>query len=168
MHAQDKRLKKSKSLSVFTPSGAFTDFISKPSRICAGEKTIRESSNMKNTIRTIASLAGIAMMTTGAAKAADMASGDDIRAQVSGKTVQGSMLRDTFQKYSEFYMEDGTIKGDGYGGKWTIEGDTMCFAYGDTSSGCWAASIEGPAIIFFKDGKVDGVGVAKAGNGNNY
>jgi hypothetical protein len=123
---------------------------------------------MKNTIRTITSLTGIAMMTAGTAYAADMASGDDIRAQVSDSTVQGSMLRDKFQKYSEFYMADGTIKGDGYGGKWSIEGDTMCFEYGGASSGCWAASIEGPALIFYKDGKVDGVGVAKAGNGNNY
>jgi hypothetical protein len=123
---------------------------------------------MKNKIRTIASLIGITMITAGAAHAADMASGEDIRASVSGKTIQGSMLRDTFQKWSEFYMEDGTIKGDGYDGKWSIEGDTMCFEYGGASSGCWAASIEGPAIIFFKDGKVDGAGVAKSGNGNNY
>jgi hypothetical protein len=102
------------------------------------------------------------------ASAAEMASGEEIRAHVSGNTVQGSMLRDTFQKYSEFYMGDGTIRGDGYTGKWSISGDTMCFEYGGESSGCWGASIEGAAIIWWKDGAVDGAAVANAGNGNEY
>ena len=97
-----------------------------------------------------------------------MATGEEIKALVSGSTIQGSMLVDEYQKYSEFYMADGTIKGDGYDGKWSIEGDTMCFEYGGNSSGCWAAKIEGPAIIWLKDGKVDGAAVAKTGNGNNY
>lgn len=65
-------------------------------------------------------------------------------------------------------MEDGTIKADGYVGKWSIDGDTMCFEYGGNSSGCWAASIEGAAVIWWKDGQVDGAAVAKSGNGNDY
>ena len=98
----------------------------------------------------------IGAFTAGSALAADKASGEDIRNLVSGSTVQGSMLVEKYQKYSEFYMADGTIRGDGYTGKWSIEGDTMCFSYGGTSSGCWAATIEGPAVIWWKDGAVDG------------
>ncbi len=104
----------------------------------------------------------------GMAAAGQKATGDEIKAFVSGKTVQGSMLVDEYQKYSEFYMPDGTIKGDGYTGKWSISDDSMCFAYGGESSGCWQATIEGPAIIWWKDGAVDGAAVGKEGNGNGY
>ena len=97
-----------------------------------------------------------------------MASGAQIKEFVSDKTVQGSMLTDTYQKYSEFYMADGTIRGDGYTGKWSISGDSMCFEYGGDLAGCWQASLEGPAVIWWKDGVVDGAAVAKSGNGNRY
>ena len=118
--------------------------------------------------RVITAMFAVAALTATSAHAKNMATGEEIRKLVSGSTVQGSMLVDKYQKYSEYYMADGTIKGDGYNGKWTIEGDTMCFAYGGNSSGCWAASIEGPAIIWWKDGAVDGAAVARPGNGNNY
>ena len=44
--------------------------------------------------------------------ALDLATGDAIKAAVSGNTIQGSMT--SSGPYAEFYAEDGTVKGDGY------------------------------------------------------
>lgn len=123
---------------------------------------------MKRKSSALLALFAVLSLSAGAAHAGGLATGAQIKTFVSGSTVQGSMLVDKFQKYSEFYMVDGTIKGDGYEGKWAIVDDTMCFEYGGTSSGCWGAKIDGPAIIWLKDGEVDGAAVAKTGNGNNY
>ena len=50
-------------------------------------------------------------------------------------TVQGNM--DATGAYAEFYDADGTIKAADYTGEWSIEGDTMCFAYTETPTECW-------------------------------
>lgn len=93
------------------------------------------------------------------------ATGDQIRAAVSGNTVQGSMS--ATGAYTEFYAADGTIKGQGYAGTWTIEGDTMCFAYGEAPE-CWQAAIAGDQITWIKDGATGGTGTIVAGNPNNW
>jgi hypothetical protein len=69
--------------------------------------------------------------------------------------------------YTEFYAADGTIKGDGYTGTWTVEGDQMCFNYGEGAS-CWSARLSGETVTWVKDGKDDGTGTLIAGNVNNY
>ena len=99
------------------------------------------------------------------ALAADLASGDQITAAISGNTVQGSMI--DAGAYTEFYDADGSIKGEGYGGKWTVEGDEMCFDYGEGAS-CWGVRIDGDMVTWVKDGKDDGTGTIVAGNPNNY
>lgn len=100
----------------------------------------------------------------GSANAA-MASGEEIKAAVSDKTLQGSMLKDTF---AEYYAPDGSIRGKNYTGKWRATEDAMCFQYGDKPEGCWQIELNGPALTLFKDGKVDGNGILVDGNPNNF
>jgi len=98
------------------------------------------------------------------AQAEGQASGDDIRALLSGNTLQGSSLKSA---YSEYYDPDGTLRGDGYAGSWKIEGDMGCMDYGKGYQ-CWTGYIDGAATIWYKDGKVDAAGVMITGNPNNF
>lgn len=92
-------------------------------------------------------------------------SGDAIKAAVEGNTIQGGMADGT--AYTEFYEAGGAIKAEGYGGTWAIEGDTMCFDYGEGAT-CWGARIEGDQVTWIVDGKDDGTGTIVAGNPNNF
>jgi hypothetical protein len=94
-----------------------------------------------------------------------LATGDEIAAAISGNTVQGSMSASG--AYTEFYAADGTIKGSGYAGTWTVEGDAMCFDYGEGKD-CWGVRIAGEAVTWVKDGADGGTGSVVAGNPNNF
>lgn len=106
----------------------------------------------------IASLAGPVHAET-------LAASHQIVAAIAGNTVQGSMSASG--AYTEFYAADGTIKGDGYTGKWMIEGDGMCFFYGENWD-CWGVRLDGSSVTWVKDGKDGGTGTIVAGNPNNY
>ena len=97
--------------------------------------------------------------------AGQMATDAEIVSAVSGKSLQGSMLKNTF---AEYYAPDGTIKGKGYSGKWRVANNAMCFQYGDKPEGCWELELNGPSMILFKDGKVDGNGILVEGNPHNF
>ncbi len=101
-----------------------------------------------------------------AASSAFAATGSEIRAAVSGNTVQGNM--DSSGAYAEFYGADGTIKGDGYTGTWTVEGDTMCFAYPETPKECWSVEVNGDQVRWIKDGASQGTGTILKGNANGF
>jgi hypothetical protein len=88
-----------------------------------------------------------------AAMAQDLATGAEISAAITGNTVQGSMSASG--AYTEFYAADGAIKANGYTGTWTVEGDAMCFDYGEGKD-CWGVRIDG------------GTGTIVAGNPNNF
>jgi len=92
--------------------------------------------------------------------------GEAIRAAVSGNTVQGNMLDSG--AYSEFYAADGTIKGEGYTGTWTIERDAMCFDYGEEEAACWQIRLDGEQITWVQDGADLGDGTILPGNPNNF
>jgi len=110
------------------------------------------------------SIAALATQTA-TSQAGDMSSKDEIMAAVSDKTYQGSMLKDAFVEY---YDPDGTIRGEGYSGKWRVEEGTMCFQYGDGAERCFAVEVNGPAMTMYKDGKVDGNGILIEGNPNKF
>lgn len=116
---------------------------------------------------TLASLLGAALVvgTSVVAHAEGMATGDQIRATLSGNTLQGSGSKSA---YVEYYDPDGTIRGKDYTGKWSVKGDTGCMAYGDGAESCWTAYIDGAAAIWYKDGKVDATGMSIPGNPNNF
>lgn len=99
------------------------------------------------------------------ATAGELAKGDQISDTVSGKTYQGSMLKDSFVEY---YDADGTIRGGDYKGTWRVTENAMCFTYGDNPEKCWGLEINGPAVTLYKDGKVDGTGILIDGNPNNF
>jgi hypothetical protein len=100
-----------------------------------------------------------------AAQAQDLATGAAITAAISGNTVQGSMTASG--AYTEFYAADGTIRGQGYTGTWTVEGDAMCFDYGEGKD-CWNVRIDGEAVTWVQDGADGGTGTIVAGNPNNF
>lgn len=102
---------------------------------------------------------------TGAAMAQDLANGAAISAAISGNTVQGSMSASG--AYTEFYAADGMIKGQGYTGTWTVEGDAMCFDYGEGKD-CWGVRIDGESVTWVKDGADGGTGTIVAGNPNGF
>jgi hypothetical protein len=104
----------------------------------------------------------------GNALAAQTLSGAEIQGLVAGNTVQGSMQDSG--AYSEFYQADGTIKGKDYTGKWTVEGDTMCFVYKpEDPKMCWSVSVTNGEISWVNaGGKVDGTGTLVKGNPNNF
>ncbi|MSP84070.1 MAG: hypothetical protein EXQ94_14475 [Alphaproteobacteria bacterium] len=63
-------------------------------------------------------------------------SGADITTLIGDTTITGTMLPDV--AYSEYYGADGMIKAgtgaDAYTGTWSVNGDMMCFDYGDPAT----------------------------------
>jgi hypothetical protein len=103
------------------------------------------------------------LASVGAAHAA--ATGDQIRAAISDSTVQGNM---TGGPYAEYYAPDGTIKGKDYTGRWSIEGDAMCFAYQGTPKECWNVELSGDQVRWIKNGASQGTGTIVKGNANGF
>ena len=100
-------------------------------------------------------------------KAGESLTAADITAAVSDHTYQGSMTK-AASAFSEYYQPDGIIKGKGYSGKWRVVDGAMCFQYGDKPETCWNVEINGPSMVMFKDGKVDGNGMLIKGNAHNF
>ncbi|MGF1447389.1 MAG: hypothetical protein ACFBRM_14490 [Pikeienuella sp.] len=91
--------------------------------------------------------------------------GDEIRALVSDNTVEGSMF--SSGRYTEFYAADGTIRGEGYTGAWTVEADAMCFDYGEGPD-CWQVGGSAEELFWIQNGEVGGTGAVVAGNPNDF
>lgn len=117
-------------------------------------------------MKTFLTAAVLLLAAAGVAEAGSTATGDQIKAAIAGNTVQGSML--TSGAYTEFYGADGVIKGKDYTGKWRINGDAMCFTYGQDPEGCYTVRIDGDQVTWVKDGKDDGTGTIVKGNPNNF
>lgn len=94
-----------------------------------------------------------------------LATGDQITAAVAGNTVHGNMLDSGV--YTEFYQADGVIKGADYSAKWSIDGDKMCFDYGQGAD-CWSVRLDGASVTWIKDGAEKGTGTIVSGNPNNF
>lgn len=101
-----------------------------------------------------------------AATPALAATGDEIRAALSGNTVHGNM--DSSGAYAEFYAADGTIRGQGYTGRWSVEGDAMCFEYQGTPKDCWNVELSGDQLRWLKGGASLGSGTILPGNANGF
>jgi hypothetical protein len=100
-------------------------------------------------------------LAAGAAWAVDPIDGTAIRALVAGSTISGTML-DT-GAYAEFYAENGEIRGAGYTGSWKVEGDAMCFDYGQGPA-CWQVGHAGEEVVWLRDGEPAGAGRIERGN----
>ncbi|MGF1503278.1 MAG: hypothetical protein ACFBSD_15840 [Paracoccaceae bacterium] len=100
-----------------------------------------------------------------AAQTPEPLAGAEIRTIVSGNTVEGSMLASG--RYTEFYAEDGTIRGDGYQAAWSIDGDAMCFDYGEGPD-CWQMGRAEDEVVWIQDGEVGGTGRVVEGNPNDF
>jgi hypothetical protein len=93
------------------------------------------------------------------------ATGDQIRAAISDSTVQGNMVSGP---YAEYYAPDGTIRGKDYTGQWSVEGDSMCFAYQSTPKECWNVELNGDQVRWIKNGASQGTGTIVRGNANGF
>ncbi len=92
--------------------------------------------------------------------------GAQITATVAGNTIEGTMVETG--RYTEFYDADGTIKGADYVGAWSVEGDTMCFQYGEEAPDCWSVGKAGDEVVWIKDGETLGTGRVVSGNPNGF
>jgi hypothetical protein len=117
-------------------------------------------------MKAILGAAALLVAMSGSVLAGAVATGDQINAAISGNTVQGSMV--AAGAYTEFYGADGVIKGKDYSGKWRVNGDTMCFQYGQDPEACWQVKLDGNQVTWVKDGKDDGTGTIVKGNPNNF
>ena len=97
----------------------------------------------------------------------DAPTADEVTAAVSDHTYQGSMSI-AGSGFAEYYAPDGTIKADGYAGKWRAEDGTMCFQYGDKPERCFGVRFNGPSMEMYKDGTLDGNGMLIEGNANSF
>lgn len=92
--------------------------------------------------------------------------GAQIAATIAGKTVQGNP--DEGEGYAEYHAADGTLRGDGYVGAWSVEGDSLCFAYSGEPAGCVGVRLNGESIAWIVDGVVTGTATMVEGNVNGY
>jgi hypothetical protein len=113
-------------------------------------------------ISSLALLATISMTFAGSAL-----SGDKIKTMMSDVTVEGKM--NDGSSYSEFYQADGAIKGKDYTGRWTLEGDSMCFVYSSAPQKmCYQVGENASGIDWIQNGKVEGTGSVIKGNVKGY
>ena len=113
----------------------------------------------------IAGIAALALATV--AWAEEKPKAEEISKAVSDHSYQGSMSK-AGSVFSEYYAPDGTIKAEGYAGKWRAEDGAMCFQYGDSPERCFAVTIDGPSMVMYKEGKIDGNGMLIPGNPNGF
>ena len=99
------------------------------------------------------------------ATAAELATSTEIMDMIIGNTVEGGMSDGA--AYAEFYSKDGAIKADGYTGKWSFDGDAMCFDYGEGAD-CFTVSIDGEEVMWMVDGEQAGTGTISSGNPNEF
>ena len=93
--------------------------------------------------------------------------GDEIRAELVGNSYRGRL--DNGTAYMEYLHPGGRVRAEGYFGRWTISGDTLCFDYdrGTADDGCWGVALSGNEITWLTGGKADGTATLIAGNPNN-
>jgi hypothetical protein len=98
--------------------------------------------------------------------AAEILSGDQIWSALAGNTVEGAM--EATGAYVEFYDPAGVVRGKDYQGRWTIEGNSMCFEYTGSPKECWQVGRDNGAIEWLQGGEVYGMGRLVPGNPNGF
>lgn len=129
----------------------------------AGIETMSERMmQLRTMVALTAFVAMVALLMPPTGTAGDAPMAGEIRAAVSDHTYQGSMSEGG-SGFAEYYAPDGTIRGDGYTGEWTVKDGTMCFDYGE-GPWCFEVMIDGPSMVMYKGGKIDGNGMLIEGN----
>lgn len=117
----------------------------------------------RETISLVAALFAAVFLLPLGASAGKAPSAEEVSAAVSDHTYQGSMSSGG-SGFAEYYAPDGTIRGEGYSGEWRVEDGAMCFKYGDKPESCFEVRIDGPSMVMYKDGEIDGNGMLIEGN----
>lgn len=110
-------------------------------------------------MKTTLILAGIAALALSPGLAQASSTGAEIKAALVGNTFQGGMGGGA---YAGYFAPDGAYKDASGGGKYTIEGDAVCYPGSDF--GCYGATISGDKLEWTKDGKSEGTGTILKGN----
>lgn len=111
-------------------------------------------------------LSVIALCLASPALADTLATAEQIRAAISGNTVQGSMT--ISGAYTEFYAADGAIRAKDYLGSWDIEEDQMCFDYGEDDDACFSLRLAGDQVTWVTELGDEGTGTILPGNPNGF
>ncbi len=119
-----------------------------------------------NSIRKLAAVGAVLSVPFAPAFAQDAPTADEISAAVSDHTYQGSMSSGG-SGFSEYYAADGSIRGSDYTGKWHTKDGIMCFNYGEDDR-CFGITLDGPSMVMYKDGEIDGNGMLVPGNPQNF
>ncbi len=93
---------------------------------------------------------------------ARMASSTELSEAIVGNTLQGALQGEA--QFSEYYTVDGDVRGDGYVGTWSVEGDHLCHQIMPNPKSCWQLEITGSDVKIFKDGKHRGGATILSGN----
>jgi hypothetical protein len=112
--------------------------------------------------------AALMLAATPALAGGEVASGAELSAAVSGKTIQGSMK--TSGNYTEYYAPDGTLKGKGYTGTWRVDDQNrLCVKYDtEMSESCWHGRVESNNVTWVRDGREDGGGAISDGDAGGF
>ncbi len=105
------------------------------------------------------SILAAVMMIAVADAASAMSTAEEISAALVGNTFQGGMGG---SDYASYFAADGTYRDKDGGGKYTIDGDGVC--YPGTDFGCYQATVSGDQLEWFKDGKSQGKGAILKGD----
>lgn len=100
-----------------------------------------------------------------AALAEEALGGAAILVAIAGNTVSGSMADG--MACAEAYDADGTIRAADYTGAWSVEGDAMCFDYGEGAT-CWGVAIAGDRVTWIGENGPEGTGTLVPGNPNGF
>ncbi|MGL4320915.1 MAG: hypothetical protein ACRCS3_08635 [Paracoccaceae bacterium] len=100
------------------------------------------------------------------AMAQDLATGDQIKAALTGNTVIGSMVASG--AYTEFYAADGKIRAADYEGVWSVRENAMCFSYGGADPTCWNVRLQGDQVTWVSGDADEGTGTILPGNPNGW
>ena len=124
-----------------------------------------EKKNRRIVIRRMTPLVCAQAASTGGS-AGGLAKAAEIKAKLVGNTIAGSMVKGGV--YLEYLTPNGNVNGKDYKGKWTLEGDNMCFVYGSDPKECYGVRIKGNQVTWVKAGKDEGNGTIVAGNPNKF
>lgn len=128
---------------------------------------VRRFSGREITTAKMASAMLFSLLVPTLANADEVLKAADVSAAVSDRTYQGSMSV-AGSGFAEYYAPDGSIRADGYSGKWRVEDGAMCFQYGEKPESCFDVRFNGPSMEMYKDGEIDGNGMLIEGNPNNF
>lgn len=93
-------------------------------------------------------------------------SGQAISKAIAGNTIRGHMV--STGGFEEFYDPSGAVRGGGYSGTWSVDGNRLCLSYDGDPKACWALAISGNQVVWIGSGGEEGTGTILPGNPKGF